>query len=343
MNLPSGQAAIGFGVDRGCGNLLALQPELRPADYASAATLLTKVDHCLAAAASNGWLNPQTIAIFPEHIGTWLFATGAPARFHRARSLAQALPYLIWRQPRRFLKSWLLAWGHSRLQDAVWRMSAPAMAQQYQQIFATVAQRYGVTVVAGSIVLPGPRVVAGALQTTTGALYNVSALFGPDGALAPQLVRKQFPTREERLWLSPGLPLDLPVFATPAGQLGILICADSWYVTPYKKLVRQGAELLAVPAFLTGHDSWNQPWAGYNGGAPPADVDYHDIGSLTEGAAWCKYAMPGRLPGSGLRAGITVFSRGDLWGLGADGQTLAVREGHWYRSPQAAMLVNLWL
>ena len=57
-----------------------------------------------------------------------------------------------------------------------------------------------------------------------------------------------------------------------AGRLGVLICADSWHPEPYERLRAQGAELIAVPAFVPGAGVWNAAWGGYTDLSVPADV-----------------------------------------------------------------------
>ena len=74
-------------------------------------------------------------------------------------------------------------------------------------------------------------------------------------------------------------------------------------------------------------------------------VDPGDIGRLTEGQAWRKYALAGRMGASGAKQGINVFLRGVLWDMTADsGQALAVSEsGVTQSSGAGAALLNLWL
>jgi hypothetical protein len=346
MTAPNLQEIYEYGVDARRGNLLGIQPYVTAADYASAGALLTKLTGYCQLAQRCGWLTPKTIIIFPEHIATWLALAGEWPWVYRAPRLSRVLLGVVLHRPVAFLRAWLLAWGASRTYDALLRMKARSMASDYQFVFGTLARHYGVTVVAGSIVLPAPRVERNVLVTTPGALYNVCAVFEPSGAPYRSLIRKLFPTKEEQSFIEPGLPgIDQPVFVTPAGRLGVLICADSWYPQSYMALRAQGAEMLAVPAFLTGNSSWQQPWAGYNGGAMPPDVALADVMQISEGVAWQRYAMPRRLTSAGIAHGLTLFLRGRLWELGADGRALLVRHGELHTPPaeEGAALVNLWL
>ena len=165
------------------------------------------------------------------------------------------------------------------------------------------------------------------------------------GVRTSALVRKIFPIRDELPFVCPAILEGLPVFETPAGRLGILICADSWYPAAYQALKTAGIDFLAVPSFLSGNDAWERPWGGYNGAPAPADVDAADAGALSEAQAWRKYALAGRLELAGVHRGLNVFLHGNLWDLGSNsGQSVAVADGEAHETPsQGAAVLNLWL
>ena len=76
-----------------------------------------------------------------------------------------------------------------------------------------------------------------------------------------------------------------------------------------------------------------------------SDVDPRDIGRLTEGQAWRKYALASRIGSAGSTHGINVFLRGMLWDISADsGQALAISAGKVTESSgRGAAILNLWL
>jgi hypothetical protein len=128
--------------------------------------------------------------------------------------------------------------------------------------------------------------------------------------------------------------------------MGILICADSWFPQAYAYLNAKGIEMLAVPSYeALEPQSWNRPWPGYDGWQTPADVDANDIKNITEGQAWQKYSLAGRIQLSGARYGMNVFLRGKLWDqdLGGKPATL-VREDEVFveELTQQAAILNLW-
>jgi len=330
------------GEDTERGNLLGIQPWLATTDYASSDRLFTRLDGYFTAARQAGVLDEKTVVILPEHLGTWLAAAREKAAVYRAGTVSDAvrlmilsnLPAFLARLPRAREREWAMA-------TAV-RMKAAATASRYHRVMSALARRYGVYLVAGSLLLPEPYVRHGALRAGCGPLYNVSPLYGPDGLIREPLTRKVYPAGDELPLLAAGHPGMLPVFPTPAGRLGILICADTWYPDCYAVLRAREVELIAAPSFAAEEGGMGRSWEGYSGAPPPADVNLADVGRLTRGAAWRKYALASRLVLSGARAGMNVFLQGTLWEMHPAGPACAVRDGCVVEYEEAA-LVNLWL
>ena len=100
----------------------------------------------------------------------------------------------------------------------------------------------------------------------------------------------------------------------PAGRLGVLICADSWYPAVYARMKEVKAKLLAVPSF--GHGglkAWTATWQGYDGWPNAANVDPKDVKTVTNSDAWLKYSLATRIEESSALFGINVFLHGSLW------------------------------
>lgn len=341
-------ASIGEPAPSGA-HLLAVQPHLTPADYACARCLERKLDGYLDQARRRGWLTPRTVAVLPEYVGAWLIAAYEVPRVQGARSTPAAMALLLALHPVALVRSLATAHGRDRLTEAVFRLKAAEVAAIYDRVMSRLASRHRITLVGGSLLLPEPRVDNGRLWAGSGPLYNVSVVYDTSGRALSPPVRKVFPTAQERPFVAPGRAADLPVFDTPAGRLGVLLCADSWYPEPYEALVRQGVEILAVPSYVAGDGMLGAPWGGYSGAAAPPDVDPADIGRITEGEAWVRYALPARLPPA-VRAAVHVFLRGTLWDLGDDGASYGllrtdrgVEAAHLPPpGPDGAALVSVW-
>lgn len=331
------------------GNLLGIQAELFPADYQNTARLHRKLSAYLEQAREQGLINSRTIVVLPEHIGTWLLAIGERDQVYRADTIHEAMTWLAFSHPLQFIGALFQAQGSNRLDDAHVRMKAAAMAKDYQMLFGGLAREFGVTLVAGSIVLPDPRVENGQLQIGNGALFNCSVTFDRDGLPIGQPQRQLFPTAHQRGYIQPAAGAPLNVIDTPAGRLGVLIGSDSWYPRNYEALNAQDAELIAVPAFVVGNGSWNKPWSGYH---HPLTVSSLELKSAqtSEGQAWQRLTLTGHAPQSNARAGISVFMRGQFWDQGSSGYSFANRAGQTISEPsadspsaQGARLINIWL
>jgi predicted amidohydrolase len=333
------------------GNLLGIQPELFPSDYSSIKRLHRKLAAYLQQARERGLINGKTIVVLPEHIGTWLFAVDEKSQFYQAATLEEAMNWLAFSNPLLFLDALYHARGSNRLEDAHLRMKADSMARDYQALFGGLAKEFGVTLVAGSIVLPSPQIENGQLQPGRGALYNSSVVFGRDGEPLSQPQRQLFPSWNQRRYIRGGKDAPLNVIETPAGRLAVLIGTDSWYPDNYARLNDSGAELIAIPAFVAGNDGWTKPWRSDKHVALAAHLNLGPR-SLTEGEAWRRLALT---PASTAKAGISVFMSGQFWDQGSAGHSFASRGGQSVaeqsiiaapkgaRPGHGARLINLWL
>jgi len=336
--------AVDQGVPADRGNLLGIQPELFPADYQSLERLHLKLAAYLQNARDQGLINDKTIVVLPEHIGTWLMVSGEKNELYQATNLKEAMNWLSASNPLLFLRALISAKGDDRIDDAYLRMKAPAMARDYQVLFGGLAKEFGVTLVADSIALPNPSVSQGQLQIGHGALYNTSVVFDRDGLPLGQPQRQLYPIFDERGFIEPGDENSVSVVDTPAGRLGILIGSDSWYPDNYRKLNEQGAQLVAVPAFVIGRETWDKPWRGFKSVSTPAEISLKPE-ELSEGEAWHRLTLISQQPISQATAGMSVFLRGQFFDMGSAGQSFLSSNGQVFADGNArgARLLNVWL
>jgi hypothetical protein len=336
--------AVNEGQPADRGNLLGIQPELFPGDYQSLERLHLKLAAYLQTARDQGLLNEKTIVVLPEHIGTWLMLSGEKNELYQTPHLKDAMNWLSISNPVQFMRAWISATGDNRMDDAYLRMKAPAMARDYQALFGGLAKEFGVTLVAGSIALPNPCVSQGQLQVGHGALYNASLVFAADGLPQGQPQRQLYPIYDERGFIAPGDENTVSVVDTPAGRLGILIGSDSWYPDNYRKLNEQGAQLIAVPAFVIGRDTWDRPWRGFKSVSTPTEISLKPE-ELSEGEAWRRLTLISQQPISQATAGMSVFLRGQFWDLGSAGRSFLSSNGQVFADGDArgARLLNIWL
>ncbi|NJN81792.1 MAG: carbon-nitrogen hydrolase [Caldilineaceae bacterium] len=334
-----------FGVDAGLGNLVAIQPYMQTTDYASAESFHAKLDGYFAGARSLGWLRSDTVVILPEQIGAWLVVAGEKTEIYPKGSLDEAMRLMVASNLPRFIATLPTARGQDKTSDTLFRMKAKTMATIYQETFARLARAYSVTIVGGSLYLPEPTVVDGVLTPGKGALQNVSLVFHPDGSIDPNVVRKVYLTGDEAAFASGGAVEQLPSFDTPAGELAVLVCADSWYPALYAGLAAHRARIIAVPNNFVSTIGWDEPWRGYDPGPEPSGVDRADIGQISEGEARLKYTLGRYMQKNSAVVGIHVFFRGVLWGLTSHGHTIIFAGDRLFQAREDARgaLVNYWL
>lgn len=334
-----------LGAPSGRGNLLGIQPWMRQADYASEEAFFARIDAYFQAARREGWIAEKTVVALPEYLGTWLVVAGEKPAVVQSPTIAAAMRRLVGSHPGSFLGRLLRAREHGRVEASLFRLKAAEMARIYQSVFSRLARQYAVTLVAGSILLPEPYVENGQVRAGTGVLYNTCAVFRPDGSAEPALVKKAYPIASELPFVQAAPAGELPVYQTPCGVLGVLICADSWYPDAVRRIRELGAEILVVPSAVLPGDHWNQPWAGYSGYPEPEDVDAADVGRLLETQAWDKYALEGRFAASGAGYGMNLFLYGDLWDLSPCGGRWKMIAGQAVQkaSQDGAALINLYL
>jgi N-carbamoylputrescine amidase len=95
----------------------------------------------------------------------------------------------------------------------------------------------------------GIYVVAGLLEREADTLYNSAVLLGP-GVVGRY--RKTHLWDKEKLLYEPGR--ELPVFDTPVGRIGLLICYDGWFPEAVRTLASKGAQILCIPS--NAPDDW---------------------------------------------------------------------------------------
>ena len=334
-----------FGTDSDHGNIVSIQPFMYPGDYASEQTFYDALDKYVHHAALKGWLHKNTVVSFPEYLGTWLVVAGEKKAVFTAKTVHEAMTQMVLANIFHFALKYYTGKAGDKSAEALFRVKAENMASIYNNVFSKLAKQYGVTIVAGSIVLPSPEIKEGNLKVHDGKLYNVSIVYKADGTADENIIKKAFPVADELPFTCSASAGDIPLFNTPAGKMAVLICADSWYSQCYKPSVKEHADFVIVPSYVEGNGAFKKPWPGYSGFDNPADIDTTDIGKITILDGWVRYALPGRMKQTGIQNGIITYLHGQFWELGSDAHYVLVSHGETIvKQPGAdASVVNLWL
>lgn len=97
-------------------------------------------------------------------------------------------------------------------------------------------------------------VVGGTMTCRNGRFYNTAVMQDPAGKVVAMYDKTHLPRNGEAQSLTPGD--DLPVFDTPIGKVGFLICWDIIFPETYAALALKGAEIVFQPTF--GHwEEWS--------------------------------------------------------------------------------------
>jgi nitrilase len=100
----------------------------------------------------------------------------------------------------------------------------------------------------------GCHIVIGVIERGGGTLYCTALFFGPDGTLLGKH-RKLMPTGSERLIWGFGDGSTLPVFDTPIGRLGAVICWENYMPLLRMAMYRKGIQLYCAPT-ADARDTW---------------------------------------------------------------------------------------
>jgi len=275
------------------------------------------------------WIKKYTTVVFPEHIATWLVAANEKESVFKEVSITKAMQTIVLSNLPAFLIKYFNSKATEKSKEAVFQFKGKEMARIYQDVFSKLAKKYKLTIVAGSVFLPNPTIVAGKIKTRKGKIFNTSAIFASDGKIKKPLILKKFPTADELTFCEPATA-SLPVFNLNNQKTGVLICADAWFPQNYSELNSKKATVVLVPAYSAGNNLWTTKWQGYNKlkarDVTPDNINRSDIGKITEGDAWHKYTLI-RSQKTDIKTAVAVFLRGTLWDLGTDGQSFIWTEG----------------
>lgn len=191
-----------------------------------------------------------------------------------------------------------------KIQYALFSLKARSMAKIYATVFSSLAKKYKVTIVAGSIILPGPSVNAkGKLSIKQGQLYNASFIFGPEGTIIAPPIKKMVLTGNEKNFLTPAGNNEHHIVRTPSGNLAVLLSADSLNAAYYHQR-KEKVSFVAFPS-IEGLDSLQMSMKTFS----PANNA--DTSTQTQKATW-PHAGLNNMKAAGIHRGIHVFFRENL-------------------------------
>lgn len=303
-----------YGTDTGAGNVIGIEPFMEPLDYATAGRFQAKLEGYLDRAKDEGWIGENTIVLLPEHIGTGLMAVDHGGRVYGASSVSSAKLPIITYSLIEYLMNLFIFDNMDRTTAALVRTRTRASSEAQFDAYSSLAQKYGITLVTGSSALMTPGAYPVSLSYGRGPIFNAGFVFGPDGKAQFDAIRKVHLQPFEKGFTKQSRPDFLPVFEVGGHKLGVLIGADSHYDDTTEFMANQNIDLLLVPAVRYSKDPGS--------------------------------TLPARSTEHITRWGMTVFLKGDLWGINLTGQAQIIEDGtvHTAKTDEnSAAIYNLWL
>ncbi|MGQ9683248.1 MAG: nitrilase-related carbon-nitrogen hydrolase [Anaerolineae bacterium] len=139
------------------------------------------------------------------------------------------------------------------LMALVLRLAAPMARDVYMDTFSTLAKRFELLLLAGSIIE----------LDRQGRLCNVAYLFGPDGRVLARQVKTHLMPVEVAMGY--GVGTEIAVVNTRAGRLAFPVCMDHTYFETARIAALRGADLLIDPAanneYYNAHYQARGVWA----------------------------------------------------------------------------------
>lgn len=307
-------------------NIVGIQPFMEVTDYFNQLFFKEKIRNYLVAATGKDFIQKNTIVIYPENIGTWLFLLEEKHNLAEKKTLNEVTRILSLSNAFDFFLGYIKAGDETNKEfSSIIRMKAKSMTRAYSETFRDLAIETKTYVLAGSILLPEPSVVDGEIYVKLGGpLYNASFLFGPDGKVVGDPILKSYLNSAEDQFTSPGALENAQVFDLPFGKTSIIPFNDSFHTPSYENAITESAEIILSTSFFAGNQSEYSKWIGYDGKPVPDNLDPEDVGNLSNKEAWEKYCMPEVIKNTKANVGFNVFFRGNFWDLGPSGQPIVV-------------------
>ena len=265
----------------------------------------------------------EKLLIFPELIGAWFILSDQG--FGSTDSVESIALRIICRSPISFLTIFIKNLYAKKFgllgcfRRSLFQLRADFVLDKYYQTFSNLAIANNCWIVAGSAYLPRLRFENDKKPEIEdrSSLYNLALTFSPEGKVV-DVAYKVHIIEDELGFVDPAPVESIHTFPCGIfGNVGVLICADSWFPACYKKLGKF-PDVIAVPTFSSPASSWEERWDGYSGWPTPSDVVRSDVGSIGLKDAWRKYAVPGRTAGYVGHA----FYQGSVLGLTAGGSSI---------------------
>ncbi|MCC5815039.1 MAG: hypothetical protein JJT78_09805 [Leptospira sp.] len=305
------------GENRNYGNLVAMQPYFLNLDFYSEENFKSSIEAVLIKAKEKKAMDRKTLIVFPEHTGTGLVLLGEkrPAFFSET-----------WKESLKFLKLYYKSEVFKNLDDyqsdsndevtiaEIIQSKRELIASAYHETFSSLAKKYSVSIIAGSILLPNPTIKNGKLISQEGDIYHVSVAYLSSGKAIEPLVRKVHLTDWEKEFVKPGDIKQDFIVKVPAWTVGNLIGEDSLNESIYKSIGSKNMDGIVAPSSSFVEPNWKEL------GIQANEIPTNDL--------WIENGISKYISNTKGKDNLQAFWKGDLWNLEPKGETFTNRSSN---------------
>ncbi|MDX1958404.1 MAG: hypothetical protein SFU98_07510 [Leptospiraceae bacterium] len=333
--------------DKKSGNILAIETKLTQADYSRVDRFYKKLEAYLLDAQKNGLLNEKTLVVFPEHIGSPFVLLGEKREVFHSKELSSAVRYMIYSNFVSYVISSFSRFSLETSYEKFFHLKKELIAKAYISSFTKLSVVFGVTIVAGSVVLPELEIKENQFEFKSNTLMNQSFVFLPDGKIFPQIFFEKNNSSFEKFFKNNEVietKLKLPNISD---SINLLSSSDSHYSSSYSKILSSN-DIIVSYGFLPKDEKtdWSQDKISsepIGGKSIFQDSDK----SLSEEALMQKFSFVGKFSYLQSKAGIQVFMKGQFFEYDLVGQSSLlfryVRNDILPIKKDSTYMLNFWL
>lgn len=306
------------GVDRKYGNIISMQVFLRSNDFAKAEWWSERIEELLKAGKTANLYDHKTIIIFPEHIGTGLVFLDEKESVLDTDSWQLAMDNFVTKHEGELLPFTASSKKSSPQWESSFRLKAQKMVDVYQGTFSRLAKEYKVPILAGTIILPSPKVVNGRLVIDlNGPLYNVSIPFSAEGKVMNPLIKKTLLNTEEGKLLEAGDLTQDRIWVVPGWKVGVFIGQEVFNSALFESLRGKPLDGLVSPSvsFPSLDLEKLKPF-----------IDDPTFENLSETEVWEKHGLAKHIKITRAIESVQVFLHGNFFGVSTKGRTYNIRD-----------------
>lgn len=297
-----------IGYNRKLGNIVGIQPFMVPADYSSEERFYRKLESYILEAQRNGFLNDQTIVVFPEHIGTPLVLLDEEKSVYYQNDLQAVIKILT---KNFFYVASKKSKNDSSLIQKLFIYKSKTMKQVYTKVFSQLSKFYNLTILAGSILLPNPKLENSEILIEGEELKNASFIFAYGKALPLVTYKHHLASFEEIARTTTNV--DLPIYQIPNINLSflVLLSNDSLYNQSYSTNV----DIILAPSAVYEKQKvlWQDPAISDTLKGDRSLFTENDK-NLSQVELWNKFGLAGKFPYLTNKIYLQVFLRGEFFG-----------------------------